>query len=199
MAKIGFDVLIAGLLLLLVMPTMLVIAFLIRRDGGPAMFAHERVGAGGRRFKCLKFRTMVTNSAAMLQEALERDPALAAEWAANQKLRNDPRVTRVGNFLRRTSLDELPQLINVIRLEMSLVGPRPIVSDEVRRYRQDIAFYYATRPGLTGLWQVSGRSDTTFDRRVELDSDYVKHWTFWRDLVILFKTVGVVLKRSGAH
>jgi lipopolysaccharide/colanic/teichoic acid biosynthesis glycosyltransferase len=163
------------------------------------LFAHRRVGAGGRPFYCLKFRTMVVDADRALDEALARDPALAAEWAASRKLTNDPRVTRIGRILRKTSLDELPQLINVLRLEMSLVGPRPIVEDEIPLYGEAIAQYYATRPGLTGLWQVSGRSNTSYAKRVQLDVWYVNNWTIWNDIAVLFKTIPVVLGRQGAH
>ena len=178
---------------------MIAVALLIVRDGGPAIFAHQRIGANGRRFGCLKFRTMVVDAAAVLELSLARDPALAAEWASTRKLRHDPRVTPIGRVLRRTSLDELPQLLNVLRGDMSLVGPRPIVADEIPRYERDIDYYYDTRPGLTGLWQVSGRSETTFQQRVRLDSAYVRNWTIWHELTILVKTVTVVLGRRGAH
>jgi lipopolysaccharide/colanic/teichoic acid biosynthesis glycosyltransferase len=141
----------------------------------------------------------VVDSDRALNEALARDPALAAEWAATRKLVNDPRVTRIGRFLRNTSLDELPQLINVLRMEMSLVGPRPIVDSEVPLYGEAIAQYYATRPGLTGLWQVSGRSNTSYARRVQLDVWYVNNWTVWNDIAVLLKTIPAVLGRQGAH
>ncbi len=198
-AKHALDVAGAALLLALSSPLMALIAVLVASDGGRPIFAHERIGANGRRFRCLKFRTMVTNGAEVLRQAFERDPVLAAEWAAVRKLKRDPRVTPVGRILRRTSLDELPQLINVLRGEMSLVGPRPIVAEEVGRYADDIAFYYGTRPGLTGLWQVSGRSETSFQQRVRLDASYVRNWTIWHDVAILAKTVSVVLGRRGAH
>ena len=197
-AKAGLDVAAALLLVLFLMPVLLAIAAAVRLDGGPALFAHRRLGKGGHHFPCLKFRSMRTDSAAILQHVLATDPAAAVEWAATQKLRNDPRVTPIGAFLRRTSLDELPQLFNVLRLEMSLVGPRPIVEEEVRHYGDDIAFYYEARPGLTGLWQVSGRSGTTYGERVQLDTAYVREWTFWKDVVILARTVPAVLKRTGA-
>jgi undecaprenyl-phosphate galactose phosphotransferase len=142
---------------------------------------------------------MVTNSAEALQHVLATDREAAAEWAATQKLRHDPRVTRVGRLLRKTSLDELPQLFNVLRLDMSLVGPRPIVTKEVDRYGDDIAFYYETRPGITGLWQVSGRNTTSYSHRVQLDTWYVKNWTIWHDVAILAKTIPAVLQRRGAY
>ena len=197
-AKVALDLFGAACLILLVSPVLLAIALAVKLDGGPVFFAHPRLGAGKRRFPCLKFRSMRQDSAEVLQEVLRQDPAAAAEWAATQKLRQDPRVTRVGAFLRKTSLDELPQLFNVMRLEMSLVGPRPIVDSEVGHYADNIAYYYATRPGLTGLWQVSGRSDTTYAERVQLDTWYVKNWTLWHDVAILAKTVPAVLKRRGA-
>ena len=197
-AKLAMDVLGSALLLLLLAPAMLAIAAVIKRDGGPVFYAQQRVGLGGRMFGCLKFRSMVLNGDAMLRETLARDPRAAAEWAASQKLRRDPRVTAIGRLLRATSLDELPQLINVFRLDMSLVGPRPIIEKEIPRYRDEIAYYVAMRPGLTGLWQVSGRSDTSYARKVHLDTWYVRNWSLWQDIVILLKTVPTVLLRRGA-
>lgn len=197
--KTAFDLLLAVLLLVVLSPLFLIVTLLVRRDGGPAFFSHQRIGAHGRTFGCLKFRTMVPNADAVLLKALAANEALAAEWDATQKLRHDPRITVVGRFLRATSLDELPQLVNVVRLEMSLVGPRPIVKAEVARYGDDIAFYYEARPGLTGLWQVSGRAETSYVQRVRLDCWYVKNWTMWHDVAILSKTIPAVLSRRGAH
>ena len=197
--KAILDVTVAFALLVLFCPLLVLIALAVRLDGGPALFRHRRVGANGRHFECLKFRTMAVNGDEILQRALAAEPALAREWKLTRKLRHDPRVTRLGRFLRGTSLDELPQLLNVVRLEMSLVGPRPIVDAEVGFYGEDIAHYYATRPGVTGLWQVSGRSNITYQRRVELDVKYVCNWTLWLDILLLFKTVPAVLARSGAH
>ena len=199
LAKIAADLLIASAVLVVFAPVMLALALLVRLDGGPSLFGHERIGVGGRPFKCLKFRTMVVDGETVLREALERDPALAAEWAETRKLTDDPRVTRIGRILRATSLDELPQLFNVLRLEMSLVGPRPIVRQEVERYAEDISYYYGARPGLTGLWQVSGRSDTSYEKRVALDSSYVRNRMIWHELAILLKTIPVVLGRQGAR
>jgi undecaprenyl-phosphate galactose phosphotransferase len=199
LAKTAIDVSLAAILLVVTSPLFLVIAIASRLDGGPIFFAHRRVGAGGRAFPCLKFRTMVVDSDRMLAECLARDPAMAAEWAATRKLTNDPRITRVGRFLRKTSLDELPQLLNVLQLQMSLVGPRPIVESEIALYGEDIAQYYAGRPGLTGLWQVSGRSDTSYARRVELDVWYVNNWTIWNDIAVLLMTIPAVLSRQGAR
>ena len=197
--KMCLDLFLSIILLAVLGLPMLLIAALIRRDGGTALFRHERVGAAGRRFHCLKFRTMVVNADQVLHELLANDPRAAAEWREQQKLSHDPRITPLGRLLRQTSLDELPQLLNVLRLEMSLVGPRPIVRQEVPKYGERIADYVETRPGLTGLWQVSGRSDTSYDQRVELDSWYVRNWTAWHDIVIMFKTVPAVLVRKGAR
>ncbi len=196
--KATIDVLGAAVLLVLLCPLFLVLAISIRIDGGSIFFAHRRVGAQGQLFRCLKFRTMVTDNEHVLQEALARDPALAAEWHATRKLARDPRVTRIGQFLRTTSLDELPQLFNVLRLEMSLVGPRPIVESEIPLYGEHIAHYYATRPGMTGLWQVSGRSNTSYARRVQLDVWYVNNWSVWNDVAVLLKTIPAVMSREGA-
>jgi undecaprenyl-phosphate galactose phosphotransferase len=197
--KAAIDIAVAALMLVLASPLFLILAVVSRLDGGPVLFAHRRVGAGGRPFWCLKFRTMVVDADHVLDEALARNPALAAEWAATRKLVDDPRVTRIGRFLRKTSLDELPQLINVLRLEMSMVGPRPIVESEVPLYGDAIAQYHATRPGITGLWQVSGRSDTSYAKRVQLDVWYVNNWTVWNDIAVLLKTFPVVLNRRGAR
>jgi undecaprenyl-phosphate galactose phosphotransferase len=142
---------------------------------------------------------MVMGGDKILKAHLENNPEAAAEWKATQKLVNDPRVTRIGKFLRSTSIDELPQLINVLRGDMSLVGPRPIVRDEVSHYSNDIDYYYRVRPGVTGLWQVSGRSDTTYAERVQLDSWYVRNWSLWHDIAIMLKTFPAVFKRSGAY
>jgi undecaprenyl-phosphate galactose phosphotransferase len=197
--KTALDVMAAAILLVLSSPIFLIAALFNLSSDGPLFFAHQRLGTGGKMFPCLKFRTMVVDGDRVLQEALARDPALQAEWQATQKLRHDPRITAFGRFLRKTSLDELPQLINVIRREMSLVGPRPIVPSEVHFYGDDIAHYYNARPGVTGLWQVSGRSNTTYARRVQLDVWYVNNWSVWLDVAVLLKTLPAVLSRSGAH
>lgn len=197
--KAAFDHVAALLLVTLLAPLLCVLAILVRRDRGPAFYRHRRVGAGGRPFDCIKFRTMVPNANQVLHDLLAADPNAAAEWAATQKLRHDPRVTRIGLFLRRSSLDELPQLFNVLRGEMSLVGPRPIVQAEVARYGQYIEQYYATKPGITGLWQVSGRSDMSYDHRVRLDAWYVRNWTLWHDIAILARTIPAVFLQRGAH
>jgi lipopolysaccharide/colanic/teichoic acid biosynthesis glycosyltransferase len=179
-------------------PLMVVLAYLIRRDGGPATFEHYRVGCGGRLFRCIKFRTMRQDAERALPAVLARNPALLAEWRRAQKLTDDPRVTRFGSWLRRSSLDELPQLLNVLRGEMALVGPRPVTVPELRRYGAARWLYLSVVPGMTGLWQVSGRNRTGYERRVELDQLYVKNRSAWLDFKILAKTVVVVLRREGA-
>lgn len=197
--KRAFDVAVAGTLLLLASPVMLLIALMVKRDGGPVFFGHARIGKNGSIFQCLKFRSMIHHAQAVLEKYLEQNPEARAEWEADHKLKNDPRITKFGAFLRRSSLDELPQLINVLKGEMSLVGPRPIVNGEVPKYSSDIAHYYRVSPGITGLWQVSGRNDVTYEQRVAMDSWYVRNWTLWHDIVILCKTVPALLKRSGAY
>ena len=166
---------------------------------GRIIFAHKRVGAAGKKFPCYKFQTMIPNAEEKLKEYLAENPAAKREWEETFKLTNDPRVTKLGNFLRRTSLDELPQLWNVIRGEMSLVGPRPIVQAEVERYGKNIREYYMVPPGITGMWQVSGRSDTTYPERVAMDTWYVRNWSVWIDIMYLFKTVKAVLQSKGAY
>ena len=195
-----FNQLAAAILLLLLGPVMLVIAAMIaRKDGAPVLFGHYRVGHQGRLFRCLKFRSMYRNSEQMLAEILATDPEARAEWERDQKLTNDPRVTPIGDFLRRTSLDELPQLLNVLKGEMSLVGPRPITVGELTRYGRVRWHYLSVRPGMTGLWQVSGRNNTSYAERVALDETYINNRSMLGDLTILFKTVKVVLVRDGAR
>jgi len=190
----------ALLLLCLFAPAMALIALLVaHRDGMPVFFGHYRVGLNGKLFRCLKFRTMYRDSAQMLADVLRDDPVARSEWALHNKLSKDPRITPVGNFLRRTSLDELPQLFNVLRGEMTLVGPRPITVAELCRYGQVRWDYLSVLPGMTGLWQVSGRSDTTYEERVALDLRYVEQRTIWLDAAILLKTVKVVLARDGSR
>jgi lipopolysaccharide/colanic/teichoic acid biosynthesis glycosyltransferase len=178
----------------------LVASLLITLDsrGGP-LYAQTRIGRGGRRFKALKFRTMVLNADQILQRYLDESPELRAEWLATHKLKQDPRVTRVGAVLRKLSLDELPQFWNILIGDMSLIGPRPIVDAEIERYGKCFELYIQARPGLTGLWQVSGRSDTTYQRRVELDEYYLLNRSIKLDIQILLKTVFVVLGRKGAY
>ena len=191
---------VALVLLLLLSPVMLVITFLIwRRDGAPVLFAHYRVGQGGKLFRCMKFRSMLRNSEQVLAELLATDENAREEWARDQKLSNDPRITGVGHFLRKSSLDELPQLLNVLRGEMALVGPRPVTVGELTRYGKVRWHYLSVRPGITGLWQVSGRNNTTYEERVALDRRYVEQKSFLMDVGILFKTVKVVVAREGAR
>jgi lipopolysaccharide/colanic/teichoic acid biosynthesis glycosyltransferase len=197
--KRAVDVVLAGLLLLLGLPVFILLALLVRLDGGPVFFAHERVGRGGRRFGCLKFRSMVTDSNVRLEALLASDPAARAEWDATRKLQHDPRITWMGRFLRASSLDELPQLLNVLRGEMSLVGPRPVVAAELTaHYGAAARHYLSVRPGITGLWQVSGRSTTSYDTRVALDVRYATNPSLLADLRILLRTPGAVLLRRGA-
>jgi Undecaprenyl-phosphate galactose phosphotransferase WbaP len=199
-AKRALDIVGAGLGLVVLAPFFLIVAMMVRADGGPAFFAHQRVGRGGKLFGCLKFRSMVIDSQARLEDLLANDPAARAEWDATRKLKNDPRITRIGRFLRSTSLDELPQLINVLRGEMSLVGPRPVQEAEIDRYYgASAAHYMAVRPGITGLWQVSGRSETSYDSRVALDVAYVSRPSLLADIAILLRTPVAVLSRRGAH
>ena len=180
-------------------PLILAIVILMRRGGGSIIYKHRRIGQDGRAFECLKFRTMVPNADQLLRDLLERDAAIKAEWVRDHKLRCDPRVTTVGRFLRRTSLDELPQLWNVMRGEMSLVGPRPVVREELLRYGRNVRAYLSAKPGITGLWQVKGRNDTDYRRRVVLDTYYVRNQNLLLDLYILLKTTQVVLGGSGAY
>ncbi len=194
-----FDVFASTILLALLSPLFLVLIVAAERDGGSAFFSHRRIGRGGIEFDCYKFRSMVNGADQLLAELLARDPEARTEWDNGRKLKNDPRVNKVGHFLRKTSLDELPQLWNVLRGDMSLVGPRPVVQEELGRYGDDVIYYLMTRPGITGLWQVSGRSDVGYDTRVYLDSWYVKNWSLWTDIAILFKTVKVVSSKRGAY
>ncbi len=192
-----FLVLLGGVFIL---PIFLIISLLIKLDSkGPLLYGHIRVGIGGRKFKAWKFRTMVPNANQVLDEYLEKNPELRHEWETTFKLQNDPRVTRSGRILRKLSLDELPQLWNVLKGDMSLVGPRPIVDDEIRYYGDRYDLYSFVMPGITGLWQVSGRNDTSYEERVNLDEYYVRNWSIWMDIYILTQTASVVLRRKGAY
>ena len=185
---------------LLISPLLLTIAVLIKLDSpGPVLFGHRRLGARDKHFLCWKFRTMHVDAERILNEYLQRHPSLQAEWEQNQKLRDDPRVTRIGRFLRKTSLDEVPQLWNVLRGEMSLAGPRPIVDAEVSKYEKDYELYRRIRPGMSGFWQVGGRSDLGYKVRVAMDSYYVRNWSVWLDIIILARTVKIVLLARGAY
>jgi Undecaprenyl-phosphate galactose phosphotransferase WbaP len=197
--KRAFDFVGALALLMLLAPLLLLLMIAIRMSGPGVFFGHGRIGKNGKPFKCYKFRTMVPNAQQVLKDLLERDPLARAEWDRDFKLRKDPRVTRVGAFLRRTSLDELPQLWNVLRGNMSLVGPRPVTEDELTRYGDKIDFFLEAKPGITGLWQVSGRNDVSYEERVRLDAWYARNWQLWFDLVILMKTVNVVFSGRSAY
>lgn len=198
--KRAVDIIGASCILLFVMPVFLLIVAVIALAGdGPIFFAHQRVGRNGVAFRCLKFRTMRTDADYVLARHLAECPAARREWAQTRKLRNDPRVLAIGRLLRRSSLDELPQLINVLRGEMSLVGPRPIVDDEAPNYGVDFAYYLVLRPGITGLWQISGRNDTTYAERVAFDVRYVRERSLIGDVGILLRTIVVVVNGRGVH
>ncbi|HHX4090388.1 TPA: undecaprenyl-phosphate galactose phosphotransferase WbaP [Klebsiella aerogenes] len=199
LSKRLFDIFGALSIIIVLSPLLIYISRKVKKDGGPSIYGHERIGKGGKPFKCLKFRSMVINSKEVLEHLLNNDAAAKEEWDKTFKLKNDPRITKIGHFLRKTSLDELPQLFNVLKGEMSLVGPRPIITAELERYNDEVDYYLLSKPGMTGLWQVSGRSDVDYETRVYLDAWYVKNWSMWNDIAILFKTVGVVLKKDGAY
>jgi exopolysaccharide production protein ExoY len=194
-----FDVVVATSALILLSPlfVMLAVAVLLFQ-GRPVFFRHRRMTVDAKSFDCLKFRSMVRNAEEKLQTHLLENPEAACEWESNRKLTQDPRITPFGAFLRTSSLDELPQLINILRGEMSLVGPRPIVEEELRRYGEYAGTYLSVRPGLTGLWQINGRSHCPYQERIELDLDYIQNWSFVGDLDIVAKTFGVVLSRRGS-
>lgn len=198
--KRALDIALVLVGLLLLWPMLLGLVILLKwMDPGPVLYGHRRIGAGGREFRCWKFRTMVVDGDAILERHLRENPAEAKIWKEQRKLLNDPRVTPLGAILRKLSLDELPQLLNVLKGEMSLVGPRPVVEAELEHYGPSARHYLATRPGLTGLWQISGRSDTTYAERVRLDRFYVMNWNLWRDLRIIFLTIPAVALSRGAH
>lgn len=199
-AEYVFNAVPALLLLAFLAPMMVLAAILTAaQDGGPILFGHTRIGKGGKKFKCWKFRSMTVDAAERLEAHLRMHPSARREWERDHKLRDDPRVTRWGAFMRKSSVDELPQLFNVLRGEMNLVGPRPIVEDEVRRYGRYIRHYAAVSPGITGLWQVSGRNDTTYRRRVAIDTVYRRTRCLRLDVWILVMTVSVVLTRKGSY
>jgi exopolysaccharide production protein ExoY len=198
--KRAFDLTLACLLLIFLSPALLTIALMIKlSDGGPVFYRHRRIGRRGKRFGCIKFRTMAVDSEARLQQLLATNPHAAAEWLETQKLRDDPRVTSIGAFLRKTSLDELPQLWNVIQGEMSMIGPRPITRDELARYGRDRRFYLLVRPGISGLWQVSGRSSVSYDRRVQFDREYLEEWSWSQEFRIAAMTLPAVFLNRDAY
>jgi exopolysaccharide production protein ExoY len=197
-AKRGMDIVVSLAAIIATFPLMLLIAAMIAWNGGSPIFAHERVGYGGRRFKCFKFRTMRRDADKVLKDLLESDPELKDAWLTHRKLRDDPRITAIGHFLRKSSLDELPQLFNVLRGEMSCVGPRPVTTEELEYYRDYIDDYTAVRPGLTGVWQISGRSNVSMERRVRMDVDYVRSWSLANDLLILLRTPIELIRSKGS-
>jgi undecaprenyl-phosphate galactose phosphotransferase len=199
LVKRMFDLVVSLTVLLVGLPVLLWIALRVSASGRPVFYGHTRVGRHNKPFPCYKFRTMEINADQLLADLLARDPEARAEWQKDFKLKNDPRVTPIGQFLRKTSLDELPQLWNVIKGEMSLVGPRPVVDAELARYGNQVEYYLEANPGITGLWQISGRNDISYDERVYLDAWYVKNWSLFSDIVILFKTVKVIFKKDGAY
>lgn len=195
-----FDIFGAVVGLVFLGPLFAMIAALIKvTDGGSVLYGHTRIGHNGDEFKCLKFRTMVPDADTVLREHLRRNPDDMIEWTTTRKLKNDPRITRVGTVLRKLSLDELPQLANVLRGEMSLVGPRPVVDDELALYGRSAAYYLKARPGLTGLWQISGRNDVSYDARVAFDREYVENWSLTSDMWIIVRTVPAVCAQQGSY
>ncbi|SFJ61688.1 exopolysaccharide production protein ExoY [Bosea sp. OK403] len=198
--KASIDFSAALTLIFLLFPLLLLIAAMIHyADGGPVLFRQVRVGRGGRQFVCFKFRSMNMDSDRALKEHLEQNPSAAREWRENQKLTHDPRITRIGGLLRKTSLDELPQVFNILLGQMSFVGPRPIVPDEIARYGESFSHCFSVQPGLTGLWQISGRSDCSYAQRISLDSRYANEWGLLLDAKILIRTVPAVLFQHGSR
>jgi undecaprenyl-phosphate galactose phosphotransferase len=195
-----FDLVVSSMLLIILSVPMIIIAMVIKASSkGPAIYFQKRKGKNDKNFRCYKFRTMYNDADSRLDDMLKNDAGVKNEWSNNWKLKEDPRVTKIGKFLRQTSLDELPQIFNVLKGEMSLVGPRPVTKEEIDLYYKDQAqVCFCVPPGVTGLWQVSGRSNTSYDYRIALDSWYVRNWNVWLDIVILFKTIRVVMKREGA-
>jgi exopolysaccharide production protein ExoY len=198
--KRAFDVGAALTAIMLLLPMFCLIALAIKLwDRGPVFYRHRRIGLGGAAFDCLKFRSMVVNGEEVLSRHLAANSAAAREWEETRKLKDDPRITPLGVSMRKTSIDELPQLVNILKGEMSFVGPRPIVTAEVPKYGDAIDHYLSARPGLTGPWQVSGRNDVGYTARVALDRDYVEDWSFWRDVSIIAKTARVVIAARGCY
>lgn len=199
-AKRSLDILIAVAGLVMLSPLLFMIAASVKLTSrGPVLFGHRRIGARGRVFRCWKFRTMIADSGDALERHLAENPAAREEWERTRKLKNDVRITPIGRILRDYSLDELPQLFNVVKGDMSIVGPRPVVADELSLYGADARYYLSARPGITGLWQVSGRNDVSYDARVALDKAYVRDWSMNRDLRIILKTVPAALSARGAY
>ena len=198
--KYIFDMVLTIIGTICISPILLCIAIWIYKDSpGPVIFKHMRVGKGGKEFPCYKFRSMCVDAKEKLEELLKNDPQARAEWERDFKLKHDPRITKSGAFLRKTSLDELPQIFNVLKGEMSLVGPRPIIKEEMKRYSTHIDDYLMVKPGIAGIWQCSGRSDTTYQERVQMDSWYVRNWSIWLDIMILWQTLKAVFAKKGAY
>ena len=197
--KRAIDILLALSALIVLLPIIAMVVLLLKMSSrDSAIFSHQRVGHRGKPFKCFKFRTMVSNGDQLLADHFVKFPAARADWEADRKLRDDPRVTSVGRILRSSSLDELPQIFNVLQGSMSIVGPRPIVSAEIEKYGLAYGSYQSCRPGITGLWQVSGRSNCGYEQRVEFDDSYARNWSVLSDCWIICKTVGVVITREGS-
>lgn len=194
-----FDICFALITIFILSPFLILIYIIVKTDKGPVFYGHERIGRNGKKFKCLKFRSMATNSKELLEQILAQDPEARKVWEQSFKLKNDPRITKIGHFLRKTSLDELPQLFNILKGEMSTVGPRPVTEKEVDFYNDNKSYYLAVKPGLTGLWQVSGRSNIDYNTRIQIDKHYVQTWSFLKDMIIIIKTIKVVLFREGAY
>jgi Undecaprenyl-phosphate galactose phosphotransferase WbaP len=198
--KRAIDLVVTSSVLVITGPLFVFLAIAIKLDSrGPVFYGQRRIGLHGKEFTAWKFRSMILNADTALARYFEQYPEMQAEWKRNHKLRHDPRITRVGKFLRKSSLDEIPQLWNILRGEMSLVGPRPIVRDEIPRYGEHFSLYTSVHSGLTGLWQISGRSETSYQQRVDFDAIYVRNWSVWLDLYILFRTIGVLWLRTGAY
>lgn len=195
--KRAMDIIGSAIGLVLLSPVFLILAILVKLDSkGPVFFSHKRLGYKGKIIKVYKFRSMVINAEELLSNLT---PEQKKEFEENFKLENDPRITKMGDFLRRTSLDELPQLLNILKGELSIVGPRPVVEKEIELYGEYATKFLSVKPGLTGNWQANGRSDTTYDERVQLDMDYIDNRTIWMDIAIILKTFIVVFKKEGAR
>jgi undecaprenyl-phosphate galactose phosphotransferase len=201
LVKRTIDITLSAILLILSLPIFLLVSIGIWvQSPGPVIYTHRRIGRNGKTIPVFKFRSMYPDSAQRLEEILKKNPQAAKEWGEKQKITNDPRIFPFGHFIRKTSIDELPQLINVLLGHMSLVGPRPVTQQELENFYKEYRYFYEhVRPGITGLWQISGRSDTTYEQRIHLDTWYVTHWSLWNDLIILLKTIRVVIKREGAR
>lgn len=199
--KRTFDIVFSSLVLIIASPMLLLIAVAIRFfSKGKVVYAHERIGRGGKSFRCLKFRTMYADADQRLIDILANNPEMRKEWEQNHKLKNDPRVTPIGKFLRKTSLDEFPQFFNVLRGDLSVVGPRPVVRSEIQKHiGAKASTILSVRPGITGLWQVSGRSDTSYTTRIQLDEKYIQEQSFLLDLKLICKTVPCMLWSKGAY